>query len=59
MGAQTVDALVAVPDQDKLLSDITALRKEYYNQLVANAPSQTVNLKGWINRVDDCLRRGI
>jgi len=59
MGAQTVDALVAVPDQDKLLSDITALRKEYYNQLVANDPSQTVNLKGWINRVDDCLRRGI
>lgn len=59
MGAQTVDALVAVPNQDKLLSDITALRKEYYNQLVANDPSQTVNLKGWINRVDDCLRVGI
>jgi lysozyme family protein len=55
MGPQTVDALVEVPDQDKLLEDITALRKDYYNQLVANDPSQIVNLKGWLNRVNDCL----
>ncbi|WGS51549.1 lytic transglycosylase domain-containing protein [Paraburkholderia sp. D15] len=55
MGPQTVNALVSVPDQDKLLSDITTLRKAYYNQLVVNDPSQIVYLQGWLNRVDDCL----
>lgn len=56
MGAQTVDAFVAIPDQDKLLADITALRKQYYSRSAANDSSQIGNLKGWLNRVDDCLK---
>ena len=59
MGSQSVNTLVSISDQDKLLSEITALRKQYYNKLVENDASQIVNLRGWLNRVDDCLKVSI
>ena len=56
VGPQTVKAMNAVTDQDKLLQDIAAIRRAYYTQLTIDDPKQLVFLKGWLNRVDDCLQ---
>jgi lysozyme family protein len=56
MGKQTVDAINSVADQQGLLQDIAAIRRQYYTNLTINDPSQTVYLKGWLGRVNDCLQ---
>lgn len=60
IGPQTIQALNAVSDQTALLNDITRIRKNYYTALAFNPDGrQSKNykfLKGWLNRVDDCLQ---
>ncbi|VWD12111.1 EF hand domain-containing protein [Burkholderia contaminans] len=55
MGEETVGALNEVSDQDALLQDIAKIRRQYYTNLTVNDPTQLENLKGWLNRVNDCL----
>jgi lysozyme family protein len=56
MGAETVDALNQVANQDSLLQEIADLRRQYYTNLTVKDKTQIVNLKGWLNRVDSCLK---
>ncbi|WP_429291411.1 putative peptidoglycan-binding domain-containing protein [Paraburkholderia sp. CI3] len=44
-----------ISDQDALLNEIAELRRQYYTDITVRNPSQIVFLKGWLNRVDDCL----
>ncbi|AXF22845.1 hypothetical protein CUJ89_20290 [Burkholderia pyrrocinia] len=59
MGSETVAALNNVQDQDALLQDIAEIRRQYYTNLTINDSTQLANLKGWLNRVNDCLRVSI
>ncbi|MEW6344893.1 MAG: glycosyl hydrolase 108 family protein [Paraburkholderia sp.] len=56
MGKQTVDAMNAISDQETLLQDITSIRRQYYTNLTIKDSRQIGNLKGWLNRVNDCLQ---
>ncbi|WP_322011708.1 glycoside hydrolase family 108 protein, partial [Paraburkholderia sp. J12] len=56
MGKQTIDAINAIVDQESLLQDIAAIRRQYYTNLTIKDPGQIGNLKGWLNRVNDCLQ---
>ncbi|SEK11205.1 glycoside hydrolase family 108 protein [Paraburkholderia diazotrophica] len=56
MGKQTVNAINAIPDQEALLQDIASIRRRYYTNLTIKDPGQIGNLKGWLNRVNDCLQ---
>lgn len=54
----TIDALNNIDNQQKLLERITEIRKSYYKNLVyknGKATALKKYLKGWLNRVDDCL----
>ncbi|WP_294322640.1 glycosyl hydrolase 108 family protein, partial [uncultured Chryseobacterium sp.] len=58
IGSKTIEALNNVHDQDKLLTRIAEIRKQYYTNLTftdGKKNNQDVFLKGWLNRVDDCL----
>ncbi|WP_312078749.1 putative peptidoglycan-binding domain-containing protein [Chryseobacterium sp.] len=59
IGSLTVNAINSVEDQSKLFNRISEIRKEYYTDLAYNSdgtPSKNFKfLKGWLNRVDDCL----
>ncbi|MGF6964855.1 lysozyme family protein [Paraburkholderia sp. WC7.3g] len=55
MGEGTVDAINKINDQGALLNEIAELRRQYYTDITVRNPSQIVFLKGWLNRVDDCL----
>ncbi|BBU27058.1 hypothetical protein BTHE68_07920 [Burkholderia sp. THE68] len=55
MGNQTVQAINGIVDQEALLNEIADLRKQYYTALTLRNSSQLVFLRGWLNRVDDCL----
>jgi lysozyme family protein len=46
-------------DTVSALNEIADIRREYYTNLTIKDPSQIVYLKGWLNRVDDCLRVNI
>jgi hypothetical protein len=59
MGAKTVNAINSVLDQDQLLQDIALIRRQYYNNLAVQDVTQIANLKGWLNRVNDCLQVNI
>ncbi|WP_196786517.1 glycoside hydrolase family 108 protein [Burkholderia territorii] len=56
MGGETVAALNGIKNQDLLLQDIAEIRRQYYTNLTINDPTQIDNLKGWLNRVNDCLQ---
>nr|WP_254640497.1 putative peptidoglycan-binding domain-containing protein [Burkholderia sp. GbtcB21] len=56
LGSNTIKAINAVQDQDQLLQDIAEIRRKYYKMLVDNDSSQVVFLKGWLDRVNDCLQ---
>ena len=59
MGPITIDAINSVEDQEKFLNRIAEIRKQYYTDLTFTKGvknSQVVFLKGWHNRVDDCLK---
>ncbi|TCM69254.1 putative peptidoglycan binding protein [Acinetobacter calcoaceticus] len=59
MGIKTIQALNAVADQQALLNAITKLRQLYYTALAFRANGEKSKnykfLKGWLNRVNDCL----
>ncbi|WP_238610631.1 glycoside hydrolase family 108 protein [Candidatus Schmidhempelia bombi] len=59
MGKATALIINSLSEQDKLLTRITEIRKEYYTNLaIKKDGTHTKNhvfLKGWLNRVDDCL----
>jgi lysozyme family protein len=58
IGSKTIEAINNVHDQDKLLTRIAEIRKQYYTDLTftnGKKNDQDVFLKGWLNRVDDCL----
>jgi hypothetical protein len=59
MGAKTVNAINSVLDQDQLLQDIALIRRQYYNNLAVQDVTQIANLKGWLNRANDCLQVNI
>lgn len=51
VGPKTLAALNAVPAQT-VFNRIKAAREQYYRMVVANGPSQGVNLQGWLNRLN-------
>lgn len=54
----TIDALNNIDNQQKLLEQIMEIRKSYYKNLAyknGKATALKKYLKGWLNRVDDCL----
>lgn len=59
IGPKTIEALNNVQDQDKLLNRIAEIRKQYYTDLAYDKkgkPTKNLKfLKGWHNRVDECL----
>ena len=63
MGPETIQALNNVSDQHTLLKEITLIRKNYYTALAFDKDgNKTRNhkfLRGWLNRVDDCLKVAI
>jgi len=62
MGKQTIQALNNVKNQEKLLQRITEIRKQYYKNLAYKNGQKTKLykfLKGWLHRVDDCLKVGL
>ncbi|GAB7534248.1 hypothetical protein BGC_04530 [Burkholderia sp. 3C] len=59
MGEETISALNDVSSQEVLLQDVAEIRRRYYENLVRNDLSQKVYLRGWINRVEDCLAADI
>ncbi|SPL72533.1 glycoside hydrolase family 108 protein [Acinetobacter stercoris] len=60
MGSQTINALNSISDQIDLLNSITKIRKQYYTSLAFKKNGEKSKnykfLKGWLNRVDDCLK---
>ncbi|MHC5352249.1 glycoside hydrolase family 108 protein, partial [Metapseudomonas furukawaii] len=60
MGRKTIDAINSIMDQEYLGQRISESRKSYYTSLTVNRDGTTNAkikfLKGWHNRVDDCLR---
>ena len=59
IGSKTIEALNNVEDQDKLLNRISEIRKEYYTDLAYDSKGKPTKnfkfLKGWHNRVEECL----
>jgi len=61
MGKKTISALNNIKDKDKLLKRITEIRKDYYTKLAYKSDGITKSknykfLKGWLMRVDKCLK---
>jgi type VI secretion system secreted protein VgrG len=54
-GPKTIQAMNNVTDSDKLTNRIAEIRKDYYNNLAQTRPANAKFLKGWLNRVDNCL----
>lgn len=50
-GTLTMNALNSA-DQRKLFDDIMLIRRNYYNMIVTNKPSQKIFLKGWKSRLN-------
>ena len=46
----------SVPDAGGLTQRISEIRKDYYENLVSDNPKNAVFLKGWLNRVDNCMK---
>lgn len=51
VGPKTLAALNAIPALS-VFERIKAAREQYYRKIVSNRPSQAVNLKGWLNRLE-------
>jgi lysozyme family protein len=59
IGNETIVAINNVEEQDKLLKRISEVRKKYYTDLTytnGEKNDQDVFLKGWLDRVEDCLK---
>ncbi len=59
MGNQTIKAINAVSNQEQLLNNIAKTRKQYYYDLAHDNKGNRTKLykflKGWNNRVNDCI----
>lgn len=53
LGPQTVDACNRFQNQDNLIEDFLAMRRNYYKEIVAAKPEMGKFLDGWLNR---CVR---
>lgn len=52
IGCITLSWLNKPEKQSDLITEIIKLRKTYYENIVKNKPSQSIFLKGWLNRVN-------
>lgn len=64
IGNKTIEAINTIENQTELLNKIGKKRKEYYKNLTIDKKTgkendQIKNLKGWENRVNDCLNQNI
>lgn len=53
VGAKTLAAVNEYPDQEELFQKLWNRRKQHFENIVRNNPSQKVFLKGWMNRLND------
>lgn len=53
VGSKTLEAINDYPDQEELFSKLWNRRKQHFENIVANNPSQKVFLEGWLNRLND------
>lgn len=53
-GPKTLEA-VKKADEDVMVVDIKQRRREFYQQIVSNDPSQARFLKGWMRRADESV----
>lgn len=56
MGPQTLAALNAIPDTS-FIPKFLAAAENSYKAIVANNPSQSVFIKGWLNRVEELRKQ--
>lgn len=56
IGLKTLEAINGYPDKDELLSEFIEGRKQHYNNIVIEDPTQKKWLQGWLNRVENCLQ---
>ena len=52
VGKQTLAAVNGYPNQRQLFEALKNARKAYINKLIKADPSQIVNKKGWLNRIN-------
>lgn len=52
VGKQTLAAVNGYPNQRQLFEALKNARKSYINKLIKADPSQIVNKKGWLNRIN-------
>lgn len=50
IGNRTLEAVSQVPERT-IIEDIVSMREKFYNDIVKNNPSQSIFLKGWMNRI--------
>lgn len=59
IGPNTISAINSVEDQNLFLERVATIRRAYYRQLVVNDSRNERFIKGWLNRVEDCLNVSI
>lgn len=55
VGAKTLTAVNNYPNQRKLFESLKNARKAYIDKVIKNDPSQIVNKKGWLNRINSIV----
>lgn len=55
VGAKTLAAVNNYPNQRKLFESLKNARKAYIDKVIKNDPSQIVNKKGWLNRINSIV----
>lgn len=55
VGAKTLAAVNNYPNQRKLFESLKKARKAYIDKVIKNDPSQIVNKKGWLNRINSIV----
>lgn len=53
VGPKTLAAINGYPNQKELFQKLWDRRKQHFESIVRNNPSQKVFLKGWMNRLND------
>lgn len=55
IGVKTLAAVNNYPNQRKLFESLKNARKAYIDKVIKNDPSQIVNKKGWLNRINSIV----
>ncbi len=55
VGVKTLAAVNNYPNQRKLFESLKNARKAYIDKVIKNDPSQIVNKKGWLNRINSIV----